>query len=107
MLASAGRKTQTNELFDDLAPDALGILIPITIFVFWAWTSSVSLFDQIRMVHGYLALLAATACGLASAQLSQRHLQTAVALLLTGLAARLWRWLRPMARSRRSIFICP
>ena len=86
MLASAGRKMQTNELFDDLVRDALSILIPITIVIFWAWTGFVALFDQVRTVHGYLALLAATACGLASAQLSQRHLQAAVALLLTGLA---------------------
>ncbi|RIK32145.1 MAG: hypothetical protein DCC55_36500, partial [Chloroflexi bacterium] len=74
----AGHTPQTAEMFDDLGRDALGILIPTTIVIIWAWTGFVALFDQALTLYGYIAFVAATGAGLVSAHFSQRWLYAAV-----------------------------
>lgn len=81
----AGHTPQTAEMFDDLGRDALGILIPTTIVIIWAWTGFVALFDQALTLYGYIAFVAATGAGLVSAHFSQRWLYAAVALYIAGL----------------------
>jgi signal transduction histidine kinase/DNA-binding response OmpR family regulator len=78
---------QTGAMFDDLVRDALEILIPITVIVFWIWTGYVVLFDLGRTLYAYVGLLTAVVSGLVGAQLSQRSLRWAVWIYLAGLTA--------------------
>ena len=74
-------------MFDDLVREALAILVPAISVLVWLWASYVALFDQQRVVHGFVAVGLLLLLVVARIQLGSQRLTLHVICFLVGITA--------------------
>ncbi len=79
--------SQIQSMFDDLVREALAILVPAISVLVWLWASYVALFDQQRVVHGFVAVGLLLLLVVARIQLGSQRLTLHVICFLVGITA--------------------
>jgi len=76
-------------IFADFAREALHVLLGVTLFLAWGWSSFVALFDPSRALLGFLLVALAGLSTFAAYQLAAAHLRAAVVVYVLALIAQI------------------